>query len=65
MAAMFFDRSKFGERFLKRVTEGTILWNYFKIGPAVAEEKIFKKILKKFHFVAMATRVFDGIKFCE
>ena len=29
------------------------------------EEKIFKELLKKFHFVAMATRVFDGIKFCE
>ena len=24
-----------------------------------------KNYLKKFHFVAMATRVFDGIKFCE
>jgi hypothetical protein len=29
------------------------------------EEKIFKELLKKFNFVAMATRVFDGIKFCE
>ena len=36
----------------------------FKIGPAVSE-KIFKELLKKFNFVAMATRVFDGIKFCE
>ena len=34
----------------------------FKIGPAVSEEKIFKEFLKKFHFVAMATRDFDGIK---
>ena len=24
-----------------------------------------KKLLKKFHLVAMATRVFDGLKFCE
>ena len=31
----------------------------------VIEEKIFKELLKKFNFVAMATRVFDGIKFCE
>ena len=31
----------------------------------VPEEKIFKELLKKFNFVAMATRVFDGIKFCE
>ena len=28
-------------------------------------EKIFKELLKKFNFVAMATRVFDGIKFCQ
>ena len=48
-AAMFFDRSKFHEHFSKRVTQGTILWNYFKIRPEVSEEKIFKKFLKKFH----------------
>ena len=36
---------------------------FFKIGPAVPE--MFKELLKKFHFVAMATRVFGGIKFCE
>ena len=63
--AMFLGKSKFREHFLKRVTQGTFLWNYFKIGPAVLEEKIFKELLKKFNFVAMATRVFDGIKFCE
>ena len=28
-------------------------------------EEIFEELLKKFNFVAMATRVFDGIKFCE
>ena len=33
--------------------------------PAVPEEKSFKELLKKFHFIAMATRFFDGIKFCE
>ena len=27
--------------------------------------KIFKELRKKFNFVAMATRVFDGIKVCE
>ena len=53
-AAMFFDGSKF---------RGTILWNYFKIGLAVSEEKIFKEFFQKFYLVAMATRVFDGIKF--
>ena len=31
----------------------------------VSEEKIFKELLKKFKFGAMATRVFDRIKFCE
>ena len=41
------------------------LWNNFKIGPAVSEDKIFKEFLKKFHLVTMATRVFDGIKFCK
>ena len=61
----FFDRSKFRKQVLKRVTQGTILWNYFKIGRAVSEEKILKEFLKNFHLVAMATRVFDGIKFCE
>ena len=33
--AMFMDGSKFCEQFLKRVTQGTFLWNYFKIGSAV------------------------------
>ena len=63
--AMFLGGSKFCEQFLERVTQGTFLWNHFKIGPAVLEEKIFKELLKKFNFVAMATRVFDGIEFCE
>ena len=35
----------------------------FKIRPTVPEEKVFKELLKK--FVAIATRVFDGIKFRE
>ena len=32
---------------------------------AVPKEKIFKELLKNIHFVTMATRLFDGIKFCE
>ena len=56
---MFIDRSKFREQIFKGITQGTILLNYFKIGPAVSEEKIFKEFLKKLHFVAMATRGFD------
>ena len=63
--AMLMDGSKFCQQFSKRVTQGTFLWNYFKIRPVVPEEKIFKELLKKFNFVAIATRVFDGIKFCE
>ena len=62
---MFLDGSKFCEPFLKRVTQGTYLWNYFKIRPTVPEEEIFKALLKKLDFVAMATRVFDWTKFCE
>ena len=62
---MFLGQSKFREQFLKRVIQGTFLRNYFKIGPTFSEEEIFKELLKKFNFVAMATRVFDGIKFCE
>ena len=56
------DRSKFCKQFLKRVTQGTFLWNNFKIGPAVPEKKIFKDFL---NFVAIATRVFYGIILCE
>ena len=28
-------------------------------------KRFLKELLKKFNFVAMATRVFDGIEFCE
>ena len=61
----FYGRIKILQTFLKRVTKGTFLWNYFKIGPAVQEEKILKELLKKFCFFTMATTVFDGIKVCE
>ena len=44
--AMFMDGSKFREHFLKRVIQGTFLLNYFKIGPAVPEEKNCKELLK-------------------
>ena len=33
--AMFMDGSKFRQHFMKRVTKGTFLWNYFKIWPAI------------------------------
>ena len=38
MVAMFLDRLKFREQFSKTVTQGTILWNYFKIWQAVSKE---------------------------
>ena len=40
---IFIDRSKFCEQLLKRVTQGTFLWNYFKIWQAVLE-KVFLRI---------------------
>ena len=57
-------RIKISWKVFKRVTQGTFLWNYFKIGPAVLE-KILKEFLKKIHLVSMATRVFKGIKLSE
>ena len=39
---MFID--KILQHFLKRVTQGTFLWNYFKIWPVVSE-KIFKEFV--------------------
>ena len=62
---MFIDGSKFREQFLKRVPQRTFLWNYFKIFPAVQEEKILKDLLQKSVLVATATKVFDGINFCQ
>ena len=36
------------------------------MGPALQRgEDVYRIGVKKFHFVAMATRVFDGIKFWE
>ena len=62
--AMCLDGSKFREQFLKTVTQGTFLWNYFKIRPAVSEKKIFKNFLK--NSISLPWQpVFDGIKFCE
>ena len=48
MGTMFFDGSKFREPILKRVTQGTILWNYFKIWHAVSE-KNFEEFLWSLH----------------
>ena len=45
MVAMFFHGSKLCEQFLKRVTQGIILWNIFKISQVVSEEKNFKEFL--------------------
>ena len=59
------DRSKYCKHFFEKVTQRKLLWNYFKIGLAVPEAKIFKELLKKFHFITMATRVTGGITFCE
>ena len=42
--AMFINVSIFCQQFLKRITQGTFLWNYFKIGPGVLEKKIFLRI---------------------
>ena len=39
--AIYIDRSQFCHQFLKRVTQGTFLWNYFKIWQAVLERKFF------------------------
>ena len=39
------EGSKFHDHFLKRVTQGTFLSNYFKIWPAVSEKKIFYEFL--------------------
>ena len=58
MVAMFLYRSKFRVQLLKRVTEGTILWNYFKIGPSVSEEKIFKEFLEKNPFGCLGNQSF-------
>ena len=43
---MFIDGSKFCEQYLQRVTQGTFLWNYFKIWPAVLEKKVFEEFLQ-------------------
>ena len=38
------DGSKFRIQYLKRVTQGTFLWNYFKIWPVVLQKKVFFRI---------------------
>ena len=48
-AAIFFNESKFHKQFLKRVNQGKILWNYFKIWPAVSERKNFEEFLLSLH----------------
>ena len=50
---MFREGSKFRKQYLKRVTQGTFLWNYFKIWPAISG-KIFHKFLLHVHIVQKA-----------
>ena len=45
MVAIFFDGSNIRQQCLKRVTQGTILWNYSEFWPAVSEKKIFYEFL--------------------
>ena len=42
LAAILFNVAEFFERFLKRVTQETFLYNYFKIHLLVQEKKSFK-----------------------
>ena len=41
--AMFIDESKFRKQLLKKVAQGTFLWNYFKIWKVVQRRRFFKK----------------------
>ena len=59
---MFLDGSKFHEQFFEKGHPRNVPVKYFKIRLAVPE-KIFKELLKK--SILLATRVLDGIKFCE
>ena len=45
MATRVFDGIKFCEQVLKRTSVGTFLPSLVEIGPAVWEEKMFKKIV--------------------
>ena len=42
LVAILFNVAEFFEQFWKRVTQGTFLYNYFKIHPLVQEKKSFK-----------------------
>ena len=42
LAAILFNVAEFFEQFWKRVTQGTFLYNYFKIHLLVLEKKSFK-----------------------
>ena len=42
LAAILFNVAEFFEQFWKRVTQGTFLYNYFKIHVLVLEKKLFK-----------------------
>ena len=63
-----FGQIKISQQFLKRVTQGTFLWNYFKIWPAVSE-KIFLRISSCPYIVQEApihqSHVFGQIKISQ
>ena len=40
------DGLKFREQFLRKITQGTLLWNYYKIWPTVSEKRIFQEFLQ-------------------
>ena len=50
------DGSKFCQQFLKRLTQGTLFQNQTR----GSREEDFKELLKKFHFIAMATTVLES-----
>ena len=59
--AMFMEGPKFREQFLKRVTQGIFLWNYFKIWPVVSEKEDFLRI-SSCTYSARSPHVYGRIK---
>ena len=56
LAAILFNGAEWFEQFWKRVTQGTFLYNYFKIDALVKEAKSFKG----FSILALAAILFNG-----
>ena len=57
LAAILFNVAEFFEQFWKRVTQGTFLYNYYKIHQLVQEKKLFKG----FSNLALAAILFNGV----